>query len=153
MKTKLKFSLIISLIANVDSIFSLISRTSNILKTMNAGWILHIISILGVFIIAYYLLSKYETIRDGMIANNVIAELRNKYFFLKSFEEWEFYKTPHETSEQFFKRIPEGQYYEYLKKEYSEAINILIKEYDKKPSEAEKMIDSLYGFETKKSKD
>ena len=151
MKTTFKISLVISFIASMDAIFSLISRTLNLLNDMNLDWLVQIISILGVFIAVYYLLSKYEAVKDSMIVSNIIGELRNKYFFLKSFEGHEFFKSSHETSEQFFKRIPEGQYFDYLKSEYEETKKRLIDEYDKKPSEAEEMIDLWYGFKTNKS--
>jgi hypothetical protein len=152
MKTTLKFSLIISFIANVDSIVSLFGKIFKHLNIMDLGWIFHIISIVGVFIAVYYLLSRHETIKNEMIANNIVGELRNKYFFIKSFDAWEFYRISNQTDEEFFNSLPEGQYYQYLKEEYFHAKAIMINKFDMKPSEVKKILDSIYGIKTKKIK-
>ncbi len=80
---------------------------------------------------------------------NLIMSYRNYNSFLSRYDGIDYYRVPNETPEQFFERIPEGQFKLYLIKEYDDIRAEIIHKLDINRSEAEKYLAELYFWEEK----
>lgn len=128
----------------------------------NYDWFGFIIQIITIFIL-YRVLKQYQKQRyymnkqqfeitkqqEKIILASIIAHVRNKFFFFQKFEGIEYYRLPNESDDEVFKRLPQSEYKEYLKQEYSRVKQISINYFDKKPSEIQEILDELYGIKTK----
>ncbi|MCD4792232.1 MAG: hypothetical protein K8R54_03295 [Bacteroidales bacterium] len=152
---KIKGSLLITFLTRVEAIWALVilvtqslnngNKMENILQINSwSYWIFQILSAIAIFIFAYYLLSKIYKIKEQLRVTEIISTLRTKNLFVLHFDNIETYKAPDESNEEYFKRLPDGKFKEYLINEQNEVKKIVIELLDKSPTEAEKLLDGVY---------
>jgi hypothetical protein len=123
--------------------------STNIQPSTNFDWWDFIIKLV-IAIVLWLVLKSYFELKKRFEIQNILSSVRNKHAFLSSFQGIEFYRTPNETDESLFNRLPEGQYRDYLKDEYKYVKELIMKRYDLKPSEAQNELDKLYGIKRRK---
>ena len=122
---------------------------TNITTIQSFDWWDFIIKLI-IAIALWLVLKSYFKLKRDYEIQNILFSIRNRYNFIQSFQDIEFLRLPDETDESFFNRLPEKQYKEYLKAEYSKLKQIIMKKYDIKPSEAQVKLDKIYGIKRKK---
>lgn len=155
---KLKGSLIITGLTRVESLWALILLMTNIgddkMETtiqINSSlyWLFQGISAIAIFAFAYYILGKISNLRFEMELNNLVGRRLNMNTYLNQFSGIEFYRLPNESDEDVFKRLPKGQYFEMIKTEYHDVKNLVVRKYNKKPSEVTPILDKIFFVERK----
>ncbi|MFA6924996.1 MAG: hypothetical protein WC223_12190 [Bacteroidales bacterium] len=148
-------AIFITILPTIEVIFSLLERINNLKTyTMDTNLTFSIISILGTFSVVFYLLYQYEKVKKDMnfqfkyfLLTSKILKSRAKNLFVKiGYLGVEYYKLSDETDEQFFARIPEGHYKQYIQGEYKE-----LKEYartlfkEEKVKDIDEIVNLIYG--------
>jgi len=134
-----------NMIANVN-----ISSAPNMI---NFDWWDFIIKLV-IAILLWIILKAYFNLKRDFDILNILYSIRNRKYFLNEYKDWEFYRMPNETDEDFFKRTPKGLYIDELKKEYYYMKKILMEKFDLNPSKVTDILDKIYGLkkENKHSK-
>lgn len=149
-------SLAMVLLSSIEFIWSLInlflnSNNTNLKSnTMEHNWTLQILGLIGMFLVIFYLLLQYHKIKRKMKVYNIISQYRSYKLYMNQFSNSEYYRAPNESDEQFFNRLPEGQYREELKGEYKEVKQLIINELDLYPSIVEEILDDAYKIKRSK---
>ena len=118
-------------------------------STQSFDWWDFIIKLV-IAITLWLVLRAYFNFQKRFQYQNLLNSIRNKYLFLSNFQDIDFIRLPNESDDSFFTRLPDAEYSKYLRKEYAYLKNKIMKEYDLKPSEAQKEIDKLYGIKRSK---
>ena len=108
---------------------------------------LQIFGIIATFCIAYYLLTRINTLREELKMHTIIGRVRDRAAFEQAYASVEFYILPDETIEQFLERSKPGLYNRKFLEEVETVRKIAFEDFkDKTIVQIDKLIISVYGF-------